>query len=155
MPTTLAAATPTWSGVERTLGPEEIQRRIRAATWAILTVLDGSKPYAVPMAYGFDGRRFFVATCPGRKRRALDAKSLVSLTIVDPPEDGVSGGGYVLVLGRATPVPSLLGRLRAGILILRRFSGGRFPSWTDLRRMIAGRAYRIEPHEVAGRELPI
>ncbi len=139
--------------LERKLRPEETLRRIRAAGWAVLAVLEGSRPYAVPMAYGYDGRSFFVASGPGRKRRALERQPQVCLTILDAPdESGV--GGYVVVTGRATPVSSLFARLRAGVLILRRFSRGGVPSLKELRRMVRGRVFRIEPFEVAGREAP-
>ncbi len=139
--------------VERKLRPEEIARRIRAAGWAVLAVLEGSRPYAVPMAYGYDGRSFFVASGPGRKRRALERQPLVCLTILDAPdESGV--GGYVIVTGKATPVSSLFARVRAGLLILKRFSRGGIPSLRELRRMVRGRVFCIVPHEVAGRETP-
>lgn len=139
--------------VERKLRPDEIARRIRAAGWAVLAVLEGSRPYAVPMAYGYDGRSFFVASGPGRKRRALERQPLVCLTILDAPdESGV--GGYVVVTGTAKPVSSLFARLRAGLLILKRFSRGGLPSLRELRRMARGRVFRIEPHEVAGRAVP-
>ena len=121
--------------VERTLRPDEIARRTRAAGWAVLAVLEGTRPYAVPMAYGYDGRSFFVASGPGRKRRALETQPMVSLTILDAPDDG-GAGGYVVVMGRATPVRSYLSRVRAGLLILRRFSRGGIPSLKELRSMI-------------------
>jgi len=139
--------------VERKLRPEEIARRIRAAGWAVLAILEGSRPYAVPMAYGYDGHSFFVASGPGRKRRALERQPLVCLTILDAPDDG-GVGGYVVVTGRATPVSSYFSRLRAGLLILMRFSRGGLPSPRDFRRMIKGRVFRIEPHDVTGRAQP-
>jgi len=138
------------AAAERKLTPEEIRRRIRAAGWAVLAVLEGARPYAVPMAYGYDGRRFFVASGPGRKRRALEREPLVCLTILDGPDD-LGSGSYVVVLGRATPVSSWFDRLRAGLFILRRFSRGGIPSLIELRRMAHGRVFRIDPHEVAGR----
>ncbi len=139
-----------WSAFERTLSPEEVARHIREAGWAVLAVLDGPRPYAVPMAYGYDGRGFFVATNPGRKRRALEQQPAVCLTILG----GSSDGGYVVVTGRARVVTSLFTRVRAGILILRRFSRGGLPSLKELRRMAQGRIFRIEPQEVTGRLLP-
>ncbi len=154
MPTTLTATSLRWVGVERTLGDEEIGQRIREAGWAMLTVLEGNQPYAVPMAYGFDGRRFFVACGPGRKRAALETSPMVCLTIVDAPDESGAGGGYVLVLGRATPLTSVFSRARAGLLILLRFSRGGVPSLDELRRMANGKVFRIEPHEVTGRAMP-
>lgn len=146
----LAAAAPAWTGTERSLTFDETGRHIRRAGWAVLSVLDGKRPYAVPLAYGFDGRRFFVACAPGRKRRALEAQPKVCLTIVDAPGESGSGG-YVNVLGTAAPVRSIFARARAGLLILRRFSRGGVPTFRDLRRMMRGQVFRIEPHEVSGR----
>lgn len=140
-------------GTEQALSPEEVARHIRDAGWAVMAVLDGPRPYAIPMAYGFDGRRFFVATGPGRKRRALEQQPRVCLTIIDVP-GGASRGGYVVVTGHARPVTSFLSRIRAGLLILRRFSRGGLPSFKELRRMAKGRIFRIEPGEVTGRLLP-
>ena len=149
----LAAGAARRAGAERKLAPEEIRRRIRAAGWAVLAVLEGARPYAVPMAYGYDGRRFFVASGPGRKRRALEQQPLVCLTILDAPDEAGSGG-YVVVLGRATPISSWFARMRAGLLILKRFSRGGIPSLREVRRMVSGRVFRIEPHEIAGRSRP-
>lgn len=145
-----SAADAGWAGAERTLNAEEVGRRIRAARWGILAVVDGVRPYAVPMAYGFDGRRFFVATGPGRKRRALEDNPRVCLTILTG-RDEAEPPGYVVVLGRVSPVSSYLWRLRAGLLILRRFSHGGIPSLTDLRRMVEGHVFLIDPYEVVGR----
>lgn len=150
MSTTLVQGGGRSVAAERKLTPDEIRRRIKAAGWAVLAVLEGARPYAVPMAYGYDGRRFFVASGPGRKRRALEQQPLVCLTILDGPDDEGSGS-YVVVLGRATPVSSWFTRLRAGLLILSRFSRGGIPSPSELRRMAQGRVFRIDPHEVAGR----
>ena len=131
---------------EPALARDEVRRRIRRASWGVLAVEDAGRPYAVPRAYGYDGRRFFVATSPGRKRRALEGAPLVCFTIVE-----AESPGYVVVLGRALPVTSLLARLRAGFLILQRFSRGGLPSLGELRRMARGRIFRIDPHEVSGR----
>jgi len=150
MSTTLVPDGAHSAAAERRLTPEEIRRRIRAAGWAVLAVLEGARPYAVPMAYGYDGRRFFVASGPGRKRRALEREPLVCLTILDGPDD-LGSGSYVVVLGRAIAVSSWFDRVRAGLLILKRFSRGGIPSFTELRRMARGRVFRIDPHEVAGR----
>ena len=142
-----------WPAVERTLSPDEVARHIREAGWAVMAVLDGPRPYAIPMAYGYDGHGFFVATGPGRKRRALEQQPLVCLTILDGGRSQ-GGGGYVVVTGRARAVTSLVERVRAGILILQRFSRGGLPSLKELRRMSKGSVFRIEPQEVSGRLLP-
>lgn len=142
-----------WPAVERTLSADEVAGHIRQAGWAVMAVLDGPRPYAIPMAYGYDGRGFFVATGPGRKRRALEQHPLVCLTILDGSHSH-GGGGYVIVTGRARAVTSMFARLRAGILILQRFSRGGLPSLKDLSRMSKGKVFRIEPQEVSGRLLP-
>ncbi len=137
--------------VERPLAQAEVTRRIREGGWAVMTVVEGDRPYAVPMAYGYDGRLFFVASAPGRKRRALERAPLVCLTIVDPPSHP-EAADYVVVLGRARPITSPMARLRAGFLILRRFAHG-WPALKDLRRMARGRIFRIEPQEISGAAL--
>ncbi len=153
MTTTLAEPGTRCPEAERKLAPDEVARRIGAAGWAVISVLEGSRPYAVPMAYGYDGRSFFVASGPGRKRRALERQPLVCLTILGAADESGTGS-YVVVTGRATPVRSLASRLRAGLLILRRFSRSGIPSLADFRRMLKGRVFRIDPYEVLGRAQP-
>lgn len=51
--------------------------------WGVLATVADGQPYAVPVAYALGARDLYLASGPGRKRRALDAHPRVCLTVCD------------------------------------------------------------------------
>jgi uncharacterized protein len=54
--------------------------------WGTLSTADGDLPYAIPIIYGYDDRRFYVVMGKGRKMDAMEANPHVCLTIVEVEE---------------------------------------------------------------------
>jgi len=134
----------------RRMEPRELREFLASQRWAILATANGAQPYAVPVAYGYDGRDFFVATGPGRKAAAIRENPGVCLTIVDIRPDGKSWRSAV-VTGRAEWIGDLRGRI-AAFSALRRQAGSTLPR-TPAALLEAARAgvLRIVAHEVTGR----
>lgn len=49
----------------------------------VLSVVDGSEPYGVPLYYGYDGDTLYLGLAEGRKTEALDANGRLCITVVE------------------------------------------------------------------------
>lgn len=134
----------------RAMDPDEVERFLREHGWGMLaTVGEGGAPYAVPVAYGYDGRHLYVASGPGRKRENLEASPAVCLTVAEV----VDGDRWssVVVTGEARAVEGLAERLRGLDAIRRQRAGGGMLPPADLARMARATVFRITSAEVTGR----
>lgn len=134
-----------------TLSEAEVAALLERNWWGTLATAAEGRPYAVPVVYGWDGERFYVANRPGRKARALEANPAVCLTVVEVEE----GGGdwrSVVVEGRAEPVADPRGYLAALKALRRQVGrGGPPPTGADVARLARARVIRIVPERMAGR----
>lgn len=126
----------------------ELSAFVAARRWGVLSVAgpDGL-PYAVPVAYAWDGASFFVASGPGRKLRQLQAGGGACLTIPDVT-DGARWRCAV-ARGPAAPVTGPAAKALALARIARR--QGTAPSPADALRAARGHVFRIDPTELTGR----
>jgi hypothetical protein len=118
----------------------------------IVSVVDGTDPYAVPVFYGFDGEDLYLGVAEGRKTRVLDANPRVYIVVTEVgPGDAWRS---VAVAGRARSLAEGVERQEAiGVLVahnrrLRRSDAER-PSAP--RRPGGGRLLRIERSVITGR----
>lgn len=120
---------------------------LRSHAWGVLSTIGAGRPYAVPVAYAFDGQHLYVATGPGRKAENLDACPAVCVTVPDV----IDGNHWqsVVVIGDAHPVDDLLARVRA-LRLLGREREGRVTA-KDLARAARARVLRISATEISGR----
>lgn len=49
----------------------------------VLSLVDGSDPYGVPLYYGFDGATLYLGLAEGRKTAVLDANGRLCITVVE------------------------------------------------------------------------
>lgn len=134
----------------RELEEREMRDLLTESWWGVLATASGGQPYAVPVVYGYDGRRIWVVSREGRKTRNLRENPAVCLTVTRVA-DGGSSWASVLVLGRARLGNGLAEKL-AALRALRRQCGSREPvSPADAAGMATARVIRIDPEEVTGR----
>lgn len=55
---------PATAGKRRALSPDEVHGALSEIGWGLLATEESGQPYAVPIAYGFDGRRIYIGTAP-------------------------------------------------------------------------------------------
>ncbi len=135
----------------RVLSRAEAVAFLRRQSWGVLATSNEGIPYAVPVAYGFDGHDLFVASGPGRKCDALRANPAVCLTVTEVRRGGEDWGS-VVAIGDAQPVEGVRARLHAVTAIGRQqVLRGTLPAHAVTR---LGRAtlFRISPTELTGRE---
>lgn len=116
----------------------------------IVSVVDGTEPYAVPVYYGFDGDDLYLGVAEGRKTRALDVNARVYVVVTEVgPSDAWRS---VAVAGLARTLVDRDERQHAiDVLVAhnRRFKGSDRAAAT--RRPVSGRVLRIEQPVVSGR----
>lgn len=147
-PCVAAEAAPAGRSGPREMDERELRGFLAGRTWGVLsTVGDDGTPYAVPVAYGWDGRAFFLATGAGRKLRNLEANGAACLTVFDV----VDGSRWrcVVASGRAVAASGLAEAARGLALIARQ--QGTAPSPAHLARAARGRVFRLQPGELSGR----
>lgn len=63
-------------------GPEAVQEILRRATVLHLAMLDGDRPYVLPLSYGYEGEAIYLhSASAGRKIKALRATPEVCFTV--------------------------------------------------------------------------
>ena len=65
------------------LADEECRLLLGRNRLCVLSVVDGSAPYAVPLFYGFDDTTVYLGVAEGRKTRALDVTPALCLTVTE------------------------------------------------------------------------
>lgn len=134
------------------MGEGEVEALLEEGWWGVLATAADGVPYGVPVVYGFDGERFWVAAREGRKVRNLRRNPRVCLSVSRVAEDG-SAWASVVVTGTARLVDGLRPRL-AALRALRRQCGHlQAVRPRDAARMSAARVIRIDPEEITGRAL--
>ncbi|HXE58807.1 MAG TPA: pyridoxamine 5'-phosphate oxidase family protein [Gemmatimonadales bacterium] len=133
----------------RPLGVGESRRLLERIGWGILATESAGQPYAVPVAYGFDGERIFVGIGPGKKARQLEANPRVCLTVAEVPS--FAAWRSVVVTGVAQPVKGLADRLAAIDALRRQRRPAGAPRISDASRLLGARFIRIEIAELTGR----
>jgi nitroimidazol reductase NimA-like FMN-containing flavoprotein (pyridoxamine 5'-phosphate oxidase superfamily) len=131
----------------RQMDVDERDRFLAGRSWGVLSTVgaDGT-PYGVPVAYGWDGRSFWVATGPGRKLKNLEANGAACLTIGDV--EAGSRWRCVVASGTAVPVSGLEAARGLGHVARQQ---GNAPSAGDLARALRSRVFRLAPAELSGR----
>ncbi|MGH7540589.1 MAG: pyridoxamine 5'-phosphate oxidase family protein [Gemmatimonadota bacterium] len=134
----------------RELAPHEIDELLRRGWWGTLATSADGEPYGVPVVYGYDGERFYIASAPGKKIRNIEANANVCLTVVET-DGGPGDWASVLVLGHAELVRGIRGHLDA-VRALRAQVGRRGEvTMEDAKRLARAKVIAIVPREVTGR----
>lgn len=123
----------------------------------VVSVVDGDRPYAVPVFYGFDGDVIYLGVMEGRKTRALDANARVCIVVTEVGLDDLWRS--VMVEGAARELTNPEERADAVQVLIahnRRAAGRPSPDEhsTDAprRRHGGGRILRIDEGRISGRE---
>lgn len=134
----------------RSLDSDEIDRVLRRNWWGVLSTAAAGQPYAVPVAYGLDGRGVFhAASRDGRKVENLRANPNVCLTVTEV-ESGTSWCSIVVV--GSVEWAEGAGAVVESLAALRRQCGVTARSaMTQARRLAGARFFRIVPAAVTGR----
>jgi nitroimidazol reductase NimA-like FMN-containing flavoprotein (pyridoxamine 5'-phosphate oxidase superfamily) len=146
-------------GEARDMSPAEIDALLRSARWAVLATAEDHAPWAVPVAFGWDGTHCWIATGPGRKADNIARDPGVCLTVVDVEADRDGAGGpprawrSVVLRGSAETVNGVPEKLRGFLALRRQFHREAPISAADLRRFREAGLLRIAPAEVSGRAL--
>ncbi len=134
------------------LTTDEIDAVLIEVGWGVLAVGEELGPYAVPIAYGFDGRDVYIGTGPGRKLRGLERNPRVCLTVTDPLR--AEGWRSVVMIGRVRWLDGPAARVRAiGALTAQRRAKplDRLPLTVQVKHLFRGRLAQIEVEELTGR----
>jgi nitroimidazol reductase NimA-like FMN-containing flavoprotein (pyridoxamine 5'-phosphate oxidase superfamily)/DNA-binding MarR family transcriptional regulator len=129
----------------------ECHALLKERGWGVVSIVDATdRPYAVPLAYAFDGAGLYVATGQGRKLRALDHNPTISLTVLDV--ERFDQWRSTIVMGTARQLWAGEERLAA----LRAFIAQRRPTGfeltpADAMKLMHTRIFRIEIAEISGR----
>jgi nitroimidazol reductase NimA-like FMN-containing flavoprotein (pyridoxamine 5'-phosphate oxidase superfamily) len=148
-PLTRSGAGSSPAGSVRSLADPEIFAVLMRHWWAVLSTAARGRPYAVPVAFGMDGRNLYVASRNGMKVRAVETNPAVCLTVTEV----ASGADWtsVVVTGTAEWVTGPLETLRA-MRALQRQCGRRLATTqADAARLAGARVMRIVPAELTGR----
>jgi nitroimidazol reductase NimA-like FMN-containing flavoprotein (pyridoxamine 5'-phosphate oxidase superfamily) len=132
----------------RDLSPAEAASVLARGRWAMLATVDRGAPFAVPVAYAWDGARIYLASAPGRKLNSMQREPRVCVTVAEV-RDGECWRS-VVVEGLAERVHGLE-RARAIRLIQKQRGEARAPRTSTLRRLATARLVRISPTTVSGR----
>lgn len=136
----------------REMGRDACLALLRDAGWGILATveLERSSPYAVPVAYAYDGDAIYVAMNAGRKLRSLEQHSSLCLTVTDV--ERMDRWRSVVVEGEARWVPDILSRAAAArAYSAQRFPGGHEWSLADASHLLTAAICRIEIRALNGR----
>ena len=134
------------------LSDAECREVLARQRMCVVSVVDGTEPYAVPVFYGFDGDDLYLGVAEGRKTRALDANSRVYIVVTEVgPGDAWRS---VAIAGSARTLTDGAERQR-GIDVLiahnRRLREARGEGAAPPRRPGGGRVLRIDQPLVTGR----
>lgn len=123
--------------------------------WCTLAMVDISgaattRPYCVPLGYGYLAGTLYFATGAGRKLRALERHPAVCLTITDI--ETFHRWRSVVVSGHAIPVTSGAGRASViQAFVQQRRPGNRLLTAGDASRLLSARMFRVEIDDMQGR----
>jgi uncharacterized protein len=124
-----------------------VEAMLRGSWWGILATTVGDRPYAVPVAYGWNGTHVFIASLDGRKIRNLQANPHACLTITNV-ENGADWRS-VVIEGRVEWVKSP-GQMLLAFHALATQSNKPFVA-PPASRLREARVFRIVPYAVSGR----
>lgn len=148
----VADSPPASSPRTRQLDREACRGFLQRMGWGVLSLLDGDRPYAVPVSYGTDEGYLYLASGPGRKLRAIERDARVCLTVVEVLD--ADHWTSVLVEGRLERMLEVSARVTAMRSIHRhrrvaRF--GRAVNLMDVDRLLGARFLRLSLDDVSGR----
>lgn len=91
---------------------QECRELLAGGRWGMLAVVGDEGPYAIPMAYGWDGEALYIGVSEGLKTALLDRDPRCSFTVCE------TGGGEawrsVIVAGTAAWLSTPEERMKAG-----------------------------------------
>ena len=123
---------------------------LRSQRLCVLSLVDGSCPYAVPVFYGLDGTDVLLGISEGRKTRILDANPNVCLTVTEVRSDGFWQSAQIV--GIAATVTEEADRQSAiGALMAHNRALGGGPAPASGPRPLVGRIVRLANGVVSGR----
>ena len=134
------------------LSDAECRALLERQRLCIVSVVDGTEPYAVPVFYGYDGETLYLGTSEGRKTRALDvnARVYIIVTEVGPGDSWRS----VAVSGVARTLTGEVERQRAIDVLVAHNRRVRTPGASREaapQRRTGGRVIRVEEAVLSGR----
>jgi nitroimidazol reductase NimA-like FMN-containing flavoprotein (pyridoxamine 5'-phosphate oxidase superfamily) len=130
--------------------PDEIDGLLARVGWGILGTAADAAPYGVPVGYGWDGRRLFLATGPGRKLEAVERNPRICLTVAEV--DDFDRWRSVVAIGELRWLESLGERAAAVRALARqRRMGERRVRVEDAPRLLRARLAEVVIRELSGR----
>lgn len=139
----------------RILDDAACRELLREVGWCTLAAVDITgaaitRPYAVPVGYGYLDDTLYFASGEGRKLRAIERHPPVCLTITDV--ETFHRWRSVVVTGRAVPVTSAAGRATViQAFVKQRRPGNRLLTAGDGTRLLSARMFRVDIDDMQGR----
>jgi nitroimidazol reductase NimA-like FMN-containing flavoprotein (pyridoxamine 5'-phosphate oxidase superfamily) len=128
----------------------------------VISLVEGDRPYAVPVFYGFDGETIYLGVMEGRKTRALDANEHVCIVVTEVAPDDTWRSVIVEGVARVLTDPEERELAVAALIAHNRQAARRPSSGGDTggdtgaesprRRHAGGRILRIERARMTGRK---
>ncbi len=142
-------STPVTAGKRRALSPAEVHGALSEIGWGLLATEAAGQPYAVPIAYGFDGRRIYVGMAPGRKLRTLEGNPRICLTVANVVS--LSDWVSIVITGQVRWLERLPDRARAIRALVQQRRGGKRLGAEQAPRLARARLAYIEIESMTGR----
>jgi uncharacterized protein len=140
---------PTTLGRRRALSPEEVHGALSEIGWGLLATEAAGQPYAVPIAYGFDGRRIYIGMGPGRKLRTLEQNPRICLTVTDVTS--LSDWVSIVITGQVRWLERLPDRARAIRALAQQRRAGKRLGADQAPRLARARLAYVEIESMTGR----
>ena len=134
------------------LSDDQCREVLARQRMCVVSVVDGTEPYAVPVFYGFDGRDLYLGVAEGRKTRVLDINARVYIVVTEVGPGDAWRSVAVSGLARMLVKPD---ERQEGLAVLvahnRRVRTSTSENPPPPRRPAGGRVMRIEQAVVTGR----
>jgi nitroimidazol reductase NimA-like FMN-containing flavoprotein (pyridoxamine 5'-phosphate oxidase superfamily) len=136
------------------MAPAEMHALLQRESFGHLGCARGSRPYVVPMHYGYDGKELFFFTTQGMKTQFIDANPQVCLQVEEITDS--THWRSVMVVGKAEQITRNEEMQQAMKLITER-NPSLTPAISSTEMDALGRAvdialYRIVPELIDGRK---
>lgn len=134
----------------RPMTDDECWALLRSQRLCVLSLVDGTNPYAVPVFYGLSGTSVLLGISEGRKTRVLDSNKNVCITVTEVRSDGFWQSAQIIGIAETVTEETARSEAIQALMAHNRSLGGS-PAPASGPRPLAGRIVRVDNGTVSGR----